>query len=205
MRGRAAIITQNPRLAELIRAELEICGCETEVSAGELTSPEYDLLIVDTDTVTSAELLRRGVTVTVSERYSESRFFEPFVLAYPVRLSDIDRLCLTVIPLDLGERGSGEENENTVYVIDPEAGTVQTENALLKLTKTEFLLLETLCSAEGEPIGRERIAEILGESDGNKVDVYICRLRKKLETPSGKRTIVTCRGRGYGTSLVLRK
>ena len=91
----------------------------------------------------------------------------------------------------------------SVYVIDPEAGTVQTENALVKLTKTEFLLLETLCAAEGEPIGRERIAEILGESDGNKVDVYICRLRKKLETPSGRRTIVTCRGRGYSTTLVL--
>ena len=34
MRGRAAIITQNVRLAELIRAELEICGCQTEVSSG---------------------------------------------------------------------------------------------------------------------------------------------------------------------------
>ena len=203
MRGRAAIITQNPRLAELIRAELEICGCETEVSAGELTSPEYDLLIVDTDTVTRADLMRRGVTVTVSERYSESSFSEPYVLAYPVSLSDVDRLCLTVIPVELGERAVIGENENTVYVIDSEAGTVQTENALVKLTKTEFLLLETLCAAEGEPIGRERIAEILGESDGNKVDVYICRLRKKLETPSGRRTIVTCRGRGYSTTLVL--
>ena len=205
MRGRAAIITQNVRLAELIRAELEICGCQTEVSSGELTSLEYDLLIVDTDTVTSVDLVGRGVTVTVSERYSESSFSEPYILSYPVRLSDVDRLCLTVIPVDIGEREDSGANENTVYVIDSSAGIVQTESALVKLTRTEFLLLETLCETEGEPISRERIGEILGESDGNKVDVYICRLRKKLEAHDGKRTIVTRRGRGYSTSLVLRK
>ena len=205
MRGRAAIITQNSRLADLIRAELEICGCQTEVSSGELTSAEYDLLIVDTDTVTSADLARQGVTVTISERYSESSFSEPYVLAYPVRLSDVDRLCMAVIPADLCNRERSGETENTVYVIDSSAGIVQTENALIKLTGTEFLLLEILCKAEGEPVSRERIGKMLGESDGNKVDVYICRLRKKLETPEGKRTIVTSRGRGYSTSLVLRK
>ncbi len=205
MRGRAAIITRNIRLAELVRAELEICGCETEVSERELTFSEYDLLIVDADTVTGVDLMNRGVTATVSERYSESSFSKPYVLSYPVRLSDIDRLYLTVVSAEVGNREASGENENTVYVIDSEAGTVQTESALVRLTKTEFLLLETLCEAKGEPIGRDRIAEILGESDGNKVDVYICRLRKKLESPMGKRTIVTSRGRGYSTSLVLCK
>jgi len=51
--------------------------------------------------------------------------------------------------------------------------------------------------ASGEPVSRERIAEGIGESSANKVDVYICYLRRKLEQVTGLRVIRTVRGKGY--------
>ena len=43
--------------------------------------------------------------------------------------------------------------------------------------------------------------ELLEASDGNISDVYICRLRKKLEGNTKQRLIFTDRGEGYRTVL----
>ena len=203
-RGKAAVVTLNDRLATLLRAELEICGCEVTVSGGNLPSAAYDFVIVDADTVMSAQLEHRWVTVTLSSRCATSVFTEPYALSSPVRLSDIDALYTSIMSSGMAVGRKSAEDANTVYVIDPCAYTVRIENSFVRLTKTEFLLLEALCESTDEPVSRERIIEILGDSDGNKADVYICHLRKKLERPSGKRMIFTERGKGYRTSLILR-
>jgi len=58
-------------------------------------------------------------------------------------------------------------------------------------------VLELLLSERGETISRERISEQIGESGANKVDVYMCYLRRKFEAAVGAPLISTVRGRGY--------
>ena len=74
-------------------------------------------------------------------------------------------------------------------------------NKHIRLTKSEFNILEALCGANGQTVPREKIMEILGAENGNISDVYVCRLRQKLEVSEGKRLIFTERGKGYRTTL----
>lgn len=70
----------------------------------------------------------------------------------------------------------------------------------VELTAKEFALLEYLMRHAGQTLSREEIAEVVwGEphEDTNIVDVYINRLRKKLDQGFSCRLIHTVRGVGY--------
>jgi two-component system, OmpR family, copper resistance phosphate regulon response regulator CusR len=69
------------------------------------------------------------------------------------------------------------------------------------LTAREFALLEFLARRRGEVVGRGEIAEHVWDDRydafSNVVDVYVQRLRRKLDEPSGESLIRTRRGEGY--------
>lgn len=71
----------------------------------------------------------------------------------------------------------------------------------LKLTRTEFDLLERLLHRMGEPVPRERlIAGVWGfdrDIESNTLDAFIRLLRQKVDQPGEKRLIHTVRGIGY--------
>jgi DNA-binding response OmpR family regulator len=71
----------------------------------------------------------------------------------------------------------------------------------LKLTRTEFDLLERLLHRAGEPVTRERlIAGVWGfdrDIESNTLDAFIRLLRQKVDQPGEKRLIHTVRGIGY--------
>ncbi len=71
----------------------------------------------------------------------------------------------------------------------------------IELQPREFALLEFLLRHAGEVVSRTMILEHIWdynfEPQTNVVDVLLCRLRKKLETPSGEPLIHTIRGVGY--------
>jgi DNA-binding response OmpR family regulator len=72
---------------------------------------------------------------------------------------------------------------------------------LLQLTAKELALLELLMSAPGRLFSRERIlANVWGSSEDpltNVVDVYIRRLRARIDTDGQPALIHTVRGLGY--------
>jgi DNA-binding response OmpR family regulator len=71
----------------------------------------------------------------------------------------------------------------------------------LELTAREYGLLEVLAMNVGRTLTRSEIVEHLysfdGEAESNVVDVYVGRLRRKLETGGHPRLIHTRRGMGY--------
>ena len=71
----------------------------------------------------------------------------------------------------------------------------------LRLTAREFALLQFLLEHQGEVLSRTRIVQAVWEHDfetfSNVVEVYIGYLRKKVDAPFGRRSIVTVRGAGY--------
>lgn len=71
----------------------------------------------------------------------------------------------------------------------------------LALTTTEFSLLEFLARHVGEVIGRARISEKVWDANydpaSNIIDVYIARLRKKVDGPGDAPLLRTVRGAGY--------
>jgi hypothetical protein len=64
------------------------------------------------------------------------------------------------------------------------------------LTPAEAAILNCLYARRGEAVSRAELSALLG-GGGNSVEVYICKLRAKIEKPLGRRMILTVRGKGY--------
>ena len=71
----------------------------------------------------------------------------------------------------------------------------------VSLTATEFRLLEFLMSRPGVVFSREQLLDAVWGHDravtDRTVDVYILRLRQKIETPDGASFLRSVRGFGY--------
>jgi two-component system copper resistance phosphate regulon response regulator CusR len=71
----------------------------------------------------------------------------------------------------------------------------------IRLTAREYALLEFFARRPGEVIGRPEIAEHVWDEQydqfSNVIDVYVQRLRRKLDVAGERPLIVTRRGEGY--------
>ena len=71
----------------------------------------------------------------------------------------------------------------------------------IRLTAREYALLEFFARRPGEVIGRAEIAEHVWDEQydpfSNVIDVYVQRLRRKLDAPGERSLITTRRGEGY--------
>jgi hypothetical protein len=65
------------------------------------------------------------------------------------------------------------------------------------LSPKEAKVLSILLKNRGTPVSRALLSQCIGESESNKVDVYICFLRRKIEELCGSNLITTVRGKGY--------
>jgi DNA-binding response OmpR family regulator len=86
-------------------------------------------------------------------------------------------------------------------VLDPASHAVTRAGTELSLTSREISLLEFLMRRAGEVVTK---ADILGhvwdyafEGDPNIIEVYVGRLRRKVDRPFGRADIETLRGSGY--------
>ena len=86
-------------------------------------------------------------------------------------------------------------------ILDPARHVVTRAGSPVALTRTEFLLLETLMRNSGRVITRTRLIEAVWgnerEVESNTLDVYIGQLRSKIEPAGSKKLIQTIRGVGY--------
>lgn len=73
-------------------------------------------------------------------------------------------------------------------------------NERIMLSDSEYKVLALLCDKRGEAVGRDEISSLLGSSEGNIADVYICMLRRKIDNRLGLKLITTVRGKGYTVS-----
>jgi two-component system OmpR family response regulator len=85
--------------------------------------------------------------------------------------------------------------------LDPAAHTVARAGTPIELTSKEFALLEFLMRNRCAVLSRERLIEAVWESgyrgDSNIIDVYVGRLRDKVDRPFGCENLITVRGVGY--------
>ena len=85
--------------------------------------------------------------------------------------------------------------------LDPAAKTVARDDTAISLTAREFALLEFLMRRAGTVVTKadilENVWDYAFEGDPNIVEVYIGRLRRKLDKPFGRDDIQTLRGSGY--------
>jgi DNA-binding response OmpR family regulator len=86
--------------------------------------------------------------------------------------------------------------------LDPSSRQVRLKGAPLALTATEFRLLEFLMSRPGVVFSREQLLNAVWGQDraitDRAVDVYVLRLRQKIESDPGNPVLLhSVRGFGY--------
>jgi two-component system response regulator PhoP len=90
-------------------------------------------------------------------------------------------------------------------VLDTRAQTVAVEGRAVELTTFEYRILEHLMLKAGEVISKTDLTEQLYEQDferdSNVIEVFIGRLRRKLDPDDRIKPIETLRGRGYRFAL----
>jgi DNA-binding response OmpR family regulator len=85
--------------------------------------------------------------------------------------------------------------------LDPASHVVRRGSSEISLTAREFALLEYLMRHPGEVITKAELADHVWDSEAvtdlNVVEVYAGYVRRKIDTPFGRRSLETVRGAGY--------
>jgi two-component system, OmpR family, response regulator len=85
--------------------------------------------------------------------------------------------------------------------LDPAAHRVHRAGTEVELTSREFAILSYLMRHAGQVVSKpailENVWDFAFEGDPNIVEVYIRRLRLKVDQPFGRGSIATVRGEGY--------
>ena len=87
------------------------------------------------------------------------------------------------------------------YVLDTVAQRLTVNDDAVELTSFEYKVVEYLVMHAGEVVSKARLTEHIYdedfERDSNVIEVFIGRLRRKLDPDNRLRPIETLRGRGY--------
>jgi two-component system, OmpR family, response regulator len=217
---RVLVVEDEPRMASVIRRSLVTVGFVADVAArGEdavsmATAVEYDAIVLD--------VMLPGISGFETCRTLRARRVWSPVLMLTARDAVRDRVQgldsgaddYLVKPFALAElharlrslhrRGRPERPAVLEFGdlrLDPARREASRADARIELSAKEFALLEMLMRHPGEVISRmdllEHAWDLAYEARSNVVDVYIRRLREKVDRPFGRATIETVRGAGY--------
>ncbi len=156
----------------------------TEADAALMTNTEFDLLIL-----TAAD--------SVDERVKGLDYGADDYMAKPFSLQELEARVRALIRRGMGATSSSIKHGPLTY---DQAGRVATiDGKMVELSARELGLLEVLLQRAGRLVSKDQLVERLcewgEEVSNNAIEVYIHRLRKKIE--KGPIRIATVRGLGY--------
>ncbi|MFI7708350.1 response regulator transcription factor [Nonomuraea sp. NPDC049480] len=107
-------------------------------------------------------------------------------------------------------RRGGRERPVTItvgdLVLDPAGLRCRRGEAEIGLTPKEFAVLHALARRPGEVVSKSELLaqawDFSYDGDPNIVEVYISALRRKIDVPFGRTTLMTVRGAGYRLEAV---
>ena len=217
---RLLLVEDDPNLSRSLAAQLEQAGYSVEKSTdgreGLYYAREYpvDLAIVDLGlpSMSGVELIKQLradgkeypiLVLTARDRWQDK--VEALKLGaddYVVKPFNVEELLARVDAL-LRRAGGWAQSELVCgpITLDTRTQEVKVNAAKLELTSFEYKLLEDLMLHAGEVLSKTQITEALYsedfERDSNVIEVFIGRLRRKLDPENSYKPIETLRGRGY--------
>ena len=217
---RILLVEDNHRLSDSLRLTLEEDGYAVDTAYDGLDGEEmglissYDIIILDImppgkdGLEVCHELRDRHITtpilmLTARDALTDRvRGLDSGADDYLVKPFEVDELRARIRALLRRESSSKAGSLQAAdLVLDPAAHTVQRGGRPIELTAKEFSLLEYLMRHPNRLITREMAEEHLWSYDhvvaSNVVDVYIRRLRSKIDDPCEVKLLETLRGAGY--------
>ena len=168
-----------------------------EADAALMTNTEFDLLILDLGLpkMHGLEVLKklrgRGSSLPVLDYGADDYMAKPF------SLQELEARVRALVRRGMGASSSSIKHGPLTY---DQAGRVATiDGKMVELSARELGLLEVLLQRSGRLVSKDQLVERLcewgEEVSNNAIEVYIHRLRKKIE--KGPIRIATVRGLGY--------
>jgi two-component system, OmpR family, copper resistance phosphate regulon response regulator CusR len=217
---RILLVEDNRRLSDTLRANLQDDGYAVDATYNGLDGEEmglmdvYDLIILDLmlpgkDGIAVCRALRNKRMRTPVLMLTARDALQDRVLGldsgaddYLVKPFEVDELRARLRAL---LRRDAAAKTGTLQIadleLDPSTHTVQRAGQPVELTAKEFALLEYLLRRPGHLVTREMAEEHLWSYENlvasNVVDVYIRRLRRKIDDPHELKLLETVRGAGY--------
>lgn len=221
---RALLIEDEPQLREQIRKLLETAGFAVDVAAdgeqGAYIAAEYpaDVAIVDLGLpkTSGIEIIRQArqagrsfpvLILTARDGWqSKVEGLEAGADDYLVKPFHPEELIARIRALLRRSGGWAQSTlESGPYRVDPAARSVLAAGNPVELTSFEFRVLEYLLTHAGKVISKSELTEHLyaeeDERDSNVIEVFIRRLRSKLDPQGQINPITTLRGAGYRWTL----
>ena len=217
---RVLVVEDEPRMASLIRRSLEREGVAADV-AGRGEEALWMAEAIDYDAIVLDVMLPGLSGFDTCRRLRERDVWSPVLMltardAVEDRVDGLDSGAddYLVKPFALAELQArlrslarrGRPERPAVLAagdlrLDPARREVRRGEVPVELSAREFALLETLMRRAGQVLTRLELIEhtwdIAYENRSNVVDVYIRRLRDKVDRPFGRHSIETVRGAGY--------
>jgi two-component system copper resistance phosphate regulon response regulator CusR len=217
---RVLVVEDEPQMAGFIARGLRDEGYVVDIAGdgaqamSQALAQIYDLVLLDLrlpvkDGLTVCRELRQqsfkspilmltaldGVTDIVNGLNSGADDYLPKPFDFGVLLARIRALL----------RRSGDSRGSVLKVADLSLNTLDHTatrgNRAIRLTAKEYALLELLMLNAGRILGRAQIAEHVWDESfdplSNIIDVYVNRLRRKIDHASDRRLIQTRRSEGY--------
>lgn len=214
---RFLLVEDNTELAEAVVKRLGLDGHAVDHAStlGQaedcLATAEYDLILLDVmlpdgdgrDFLARkrAALATPVIVLTarsqVSDRVGALDQGADDYLTKPFDFNELEARCRAV----LRRRGGSARNEFSLgaALFDPNAGTIVQAGQTVDLRNREIRLLEVFARNPGQIMSKSHLLDRLFSHDAevteNAIEVYVGRLRKKLDTLG--LTIETVRGLGY--------
>ena len=226
--GKILIVDDEPALRLILTTRLSLAGYQVVAAAdGEEALEVYakedpDLIVLDVmmpkmDGYGVCQALRQESNVPiimltalgdVGDGITGLQLGADDYLAKPFSPKELEARIACVLRRVKDRRNTVETDRTTIQVgtlrIDTRKRQVFREDRRIRLTHTEFSLLELLFNRNGEAVPRAEILQTLWgyaprvQADMRVVDVHVARLRSKLEDdPRNPEVILTVRGTGY--------
>ena len=204
MQYQIAILSSDTVFARML--ELEFRALFPQVLAVQTLGKEdrAQVLLLDLDSASAPEPNPCVYTVGFSRlpaMLSESARLCTLILRRPFSVKRLREEVLSLIngtAVAAGERSYPLREERSVHLRDAERELL-CDGEKVPLSPTEFAVLRCLLEHRGSPVSRETLAAVAGGDPrgSNKVDVYVCLLRRKTDSLPHGRLIFTARGEGY--------
>lgn len=221
---RILVVEDEPAAALVLAKGLREHAFAVDVAAdgasalAQVTATDYDLVVLDVllPRINGLELCRQlrgyGATVPIlmltargglDDRVEGLDAGADDYLSKPYHFPEL--LARVRALLRRGPALTSTELQLADLVVDTRARTAQRGGRALQLTTKEYALLEYLLRRQGHVISRAEIAEHVWDGsfdpDSNLIEVYIQRLRRKLDDGRDTKLIHTRRGTGYTLTM----
>ncbi|MBS0374980.1 MAG: response regulator transcription factor [Proteobacteria bacterium] len=217
---RICIIEDEPALREQLAAVLRAAGHTVDVAAdgteGLYALREYpaDLAVVDLGLpgLSGLELIRRAraegkrlpiLVLTARDRWQDKvEGLDAGADDYVTKPFQVEEVLARVQALIRRAAGYADPVLRAGPIaLDTRAQAVSVDGRPVELTSFEYRLLEYLMLRAGQVVSKSELNDKLyehdSERDSNTIEVFVGRLRRKLDPDDRLRPIETLRGRGY--------